>query len=69
MERLAHARDALKRSAERTKERMDRYTLALMEHGVASAEADIAWLDELIETERADRPKRKRRGKTPRRAT
>ena len=69
VERLAHARDAMKRSAERTKERMDRYTLALMEHGVASAEADIAWLDELIETERADRPPRKRRGKSSRRGT
>ena len=63
VERLADARDALKRSAERTRERMDRYTLALMEHGVASAEADIAWLDELIETERADKPKRTKRGR------
>lgn len=67
VERLAQARDALKRAAGRTKERMDRYTLALMEHGVASAEADIAWLDELIETERAERPQRGR--KAPRRGT
>lgn len=70
VERLADARDALKRGAERTKERMDRYTLALMEHGVASAEADIAWLDELIETERAERPQRgKRRRNANRRGT
>ena len=70
VERLAVARDALKRGAERTRERMDRYTLALMEHGVASAEADIAWLDELIETERAEKPKRsKRRRNASRRDT
>jgi DNA-binding PadR family transcriptional regulator len=71
VERLAEARDALKRGAERTKERMDRYTLALMEHGVASAEADIAWLDELIETEKAQSPRRaeRRRRKATRRRT
>jgi hypothetical protein len=38
---------------------MDRYTLALMEHGVRSAEADIVWLDELIESELATEPKRR----------
>ena len=71
IERLAVARDALKRGAERTKERMDRYTIALMEHGVASAEADIAWLDELIETEKAERPERtpRPRRKSTRRGT
>jgi hypothetical protein len=32
-----------------------------MEHGVRSAEADIAWLDELIESELAIEPKRRER--------
>ncbi len=64
-ERVQEARAKLRRRASRTKERMDRYTLALMEHGVRSAEADIAWLDELIESERAlRRPKRRRKRRT-----
>ncbi len=63
-ERLARGRASLRRTASRTKERMDRYTLSLMEHGVRSAEADIAWLDELIETERNER-RRSRRGGAP----
>jgi DNA-binding PadR family transcriptional regulator len=58
IQRLAQSRTSIKRAAARTKARMDRYTLELMEHGVRSAEADIAWLDELIETERETGPKR-----------
>lgn len=50
--RLAETKKRLSQAAARTKEKMDRYTVALMEHGVASAEADIAWIDELIEAER-----------------
>jgi len=61
VERLARGRTRMRRVGSRTKERMDRYTLSLMEHGMRSAEADIAWLDELIETERAEKPRRKRR--------
>ncbi len=64
IERLAQSRSSIKRAAARTRERMDRYTLALMEHGVRAAEADIAWLDELIETEREARPKRRTRPAT-----
>ncbi|MFQ5947815.1 MAG: PadR family transcriptional regulator [Acidimicrobiia bacterium] len=52
LQRMEKARVSLRRAAERTKERVDRYTLALMEHGVRETEADIAWLDELIESER-----------------
>ncbi len=47
-ERIATAKGSLKRTADR----VDRYTQALMEHGVRSAEADVAWLDELIASER-----------------
>jgi DNA-binding PadR family transcriptional regulator len=66
--RLAESRKSMKDSANRTKRRMDDYTLALINRSMSSAEADIAWLDELIENERAARPKRKPRrvrGTTP----
>ena len=66
--RLTESRRTMKESANRTKRRMDEYTMALMERSVNSVEADIAWLDELIENERAARPPRKprkARGITP----
>ena len=53
--RLAATRTALRAATTRARERMDRYTVALMERGVRSAEADIAWLDDLIATERSER--------------
>ena len=59
--RLAESRRSIKESANRTRRRMDDYTLALINRSVSSTEADIAWLDELIENERASRPKRKPR--------
>lgn len=62
--RLTESRKLMKDSANRTKRRMDAYTIALMNRSVSSTEADIAWLDELIENERAARPTRKaRRGR------
>ncbi len=61
--RLADSRRGMKESASRTKRRMDAYTMALMRRSLRSTEADIAWLDELIENERAAKPRpRKRRG-------
>ncbi|MDP8959580.1 MAG: PadR family transcriptional regulator [Actinomycetota bacterium] len=51
--RAATTRKSMRKALARTRERMDRYTLALMEHGAQAVEADIAWLDELIESERA----------------
>jgi len=59
--RLAESRKSLKDSANRTKRRIDNYTLALMNRSMNNTEADIAWLDELIESERAARPRRKPR--------
>lgn len=47
-ERIATAKGSLRHTADR----VDRYTQSLMEHGVRSAEADVAWLDELIASER-----------------
>jgi len=35
------------------RERIDSYTLSLHNHGMASTESDIAWIDELITQERA----------------
>ena len=42
----------IKDSLRATRERVDDYTLALMEHGRNATESDIAWVDGLIEAER-----------------
>lgn len=47
-ERAAEWQERLRETAGR----IDRYTQSLMEHGVSTNEADIAWLDDLIEAER-----------------
>ena len=47
-ERLGTMKDSLRT----TRERVDTYTLALMQHGQAATESDIAWLDGLIKAER-----------------
>ena len=47
-DRLSTIKDSLRA----TRERVDDYTLALMEHGRNATESDIAWLDGLIEAER-----------------
>src|SRR5919197_835227 len=69
----------LKDALRSTKERIDNYTLSLMNHELAATEYDIRWLDELIQAERlqvqspppAPRPRRPRRraAATTRRAT
>lgn len=48
-ERIATVKQSLRKTADR----VDRYTQALMEHGMIAAEADVAWLDDLIESERS----------------
>lgn len=48
-ERLATIRDSMRT----TREHSDDYTLALTQHGRATTESDIAWVDGLIATERA----------------
>ena len=47
-DRLSTIKDSLRA----TRERVDDYTLALMEHGRSSTESDIAWVDDLIRAER-----------------
>ncbi|HMG32225.1 MAG TPA: helix-turn-helix transcriptional regulator [Jiangellaceae bacterium] len=47
-ERLEQFRSAL----QRTRERLDAYTLELQSHGLESVEREVRWLDELIAVER-----------------
>ncbi len=47
-ERLEQFRSAL----QRTRERLDAYTLELQRHGLESVEREVRWLDELIDAER-----------------
>ena len=63
-ERLSTIKDSLRT----TRERVDTYTLALMEHGQDSTEQDIAWLDDLIRAERRHTTT-KQKGDTKRRRT
>jgi DNA-binding PadR family transcriptional regulator len=49
-DRLSTIKDSLRS----TRERVDTYTLALMEHGRSATESDIAWLDALIAAERTN---------------
>src|SRR6266487_4458602 len=73
--RLAHLEDRLgtiRDSLRASRERVDDYTLALMEHGRSATESDIAWLEDLIRAERdrtgfATRGGRERRAATLRR--
>lgn len=52
-DRASDARASLHETMNRTRARIDRYTISLIERGAHRAEADIAWIDELIETEQA----------------
>jgi len=42
----------------RTRERLDSYTLKLQEHGLESAEHEVRWLTELIDSERSEQASR-----------
>lgn len=67
-ERLEQFRAAL----QRTRQRLDAYTLELQNHGLESAEREVRWLDELIETERrgvGDGTQQSKRGSAPLRLT
>ena len=55
--------NSLQDSLRSYKERIDNYTLSLMEHGEEATQQDIAWLDDLIRAERkqvksANKPER-----------
>ncbi|MGX7682066.1 PadR family transcriptional regulator [Jatrophihabitans sp. DSM 45814] len=55
-QRMTEQADERRTSLARTRERMDRYTLQLQEHGLESADREVRWLSELIESERTVRP-------------
>jgi DNA-binding PadR family transcriptional regulator len=50
--RVEEQREGLRASLARTRERMDRYTLQLQEHGLESVDREVRWLNELIEHEK-----------------
>ncbi|MEO6142646.1 MAG: PadR family transcriptional regulator [Dermatophilaceae bacterium] len=54
--RLEERLDAFRSSATQRRERLDLYTAELQRHGLESAEREVRWLSELIETERSAPP-------------
>ena len=53
--RLTERLDTVRQSFNRTRERMDEYTLELQRHGLESVEREVRWLDDLIDNERGTR--------------
>jgi len=54
--RLEERLDAFRSAAAQRRERLDLYTSELQRHGLESAEREVRWLSELIETERSTGP-------------
>jgi DNA-binding PadR family transcriptional regulator len=52
--RVEERRDGLRAGLARTREKLDRYTLQLQEHGLDAVEREVRWLSELIDTERSE---------------
>ncbi|HJQ02286.1 MAG TPA: PadR family transcriptional regulator [Jatrophihabitans sp.] len=52
-QRVTERADGMRSALARTRERMDRYTLQLQEHGLESVDREVRWLSELIATERS----------------
>jgi DNA-binding PadR family transcriptional regulator len=50
--RLEERREKVSSALSRTREKLDRYTLELQQHGLDSVEREVRWLNELIDTER-----------------
>jgi DNA-binding PadR family transcriptional regulator len=50
--RLEERREKVSSAMSRTREKLDRYTLELQQHGLESVEREVRWLNELIATER-----------------
>jgi DNA-binding PadR family transcriptional regulator len=53
--RLEEKLEAISASLSRTGARLDNYTLELQRHGLESVEREVRWLNELIQTEHAQR--------------
>jgi DNA-binding PadR family transcriptional regulator len=56
--RLTERLELVRVSFARARERMDDYTAELQRHGLDRVEREVAWLDQLIDNERAARPVR-----------
>jgi len=54
--RLEERLDSFRSAATQRRERLDLYTAELQRHGLESAEREVRWLSELIETERSTPP-------------
>jgi DNA-binding PadR family transcriptional regulator len=50
--RLEERREKVTSAFGRTREKLDRYTLELQQHGLESVDREVRWLNELIATER-----------------
>jgi DNA-binding PadR family transcriptional regulator len=53
--RLTERLETIRQSFQRTRERMDEYTLELQRHGLEQVEREVRWLDGLIDNERGIR--------------
>jgi DNA-binding PadR family transcriptional regulator len=53
--RLTERLETIRQSFQRTRERMDEYTLELQRHGLEQVEREVRWLDGLIDNERGTR--------------
>lgn len=58
--RVEEKQEGLTTALARTRERLDRYTLQLHQHGLESVDREVRWLSELIDTERADQARERR---------
>ena len=54
--RVEEKREGMRSSLARTRQRLDRYTLELQEHGLDSVDREARWLTELIANEHAQSP-------------
>ncbi len=50
--RVEERRDGLRSALARTRQRLDRYTLQLQQHGLESVDREVRWLNELIADEK-----------------
>ncbi|MEU0146595.1 helix-turn-helix transcriptional regulator [Streptomyces sp. NPDC006288] len=57
--RLEERLEKMRASLARTRERLDDYTLELQRHGMESVEREVRWLNELIESERSGKDRRR----------
>jgi DNA-binding PadR family transcriptional regulator len=67
--RLEERREKVTSALGRTREKLDRYTLELQQHGLESVDREVRWLGELIATERAGVAARPRRAANSNRTT